>query len=65
MYAKAQSSYTLEDYFNYFQQAGDKCQQLHKEGKYQEEEEIFISNLKKLEEVSLTEDDPKRQKKAY
>lgn len=63
LYAKAQSSYTLGDYFNYFQQAGDKCQQLHKEGKYQEEEEIFISNLKKLEEVSLTEEDPKRQKK--
>ena len=62
LYTKAQSSYTLEDYFNYFEEANSKCQQLHKEGKYQEEEGIFISNLKKLEEVSLTENDPKYKK---
>ena len=60
---KAQiQSVVLQNYFNDFQKAQLTLQILHQEKKYAEEEQLLLTYIKKLEEVSLSEKEQKDYK---
>ena len=60
---KAQiQSVVLQNYFNDFQKAQLSLQAFHEGKKYAEEEQLLLTYIKKLEEVSLSEKEQKDYK---